>query len=109
MKDEVVYEDFGMLDIRLAKIISAELVEGADKLLKITLDVGDLGERTVAAGIRQWYGPEDLVGKIVPYLANLAPRMLRGIESQGMIMAAGADEAILLHPDKEVAPGTIVR
>ena len=54
MKDEVVYEDFGKLDIRLAKIISAELIEGADKLLKITLDVGDLGVRTVAAGVRQW-------------------------------------------------------
>jgi methionine--tRNA ligase beta chain len=109
MKPTVTYEDFVKLDIRIATIIAAEPIEGADKLLKITLEVGELGERTIAAGIKPWYSPEELIGKQVPYLANLAPRTLRGIESQGMLLAAGADEAILLHPDSKVAPGTAIR
>ena len=128
--DTVAFEDFQRLDIRIAKIIKVEEIEGADKLLKLTLDVGPdgedlggyvgLGERTIAAGIKAWYSPEDLIGKFVPYLANLEPRELRGIMSQGMLLAAvpshkategqaGGDEAILLHPDKELVPGTRVR
>jgi methionine--tRNA ligase beta chain len=109
MKPVISYEDFAKLDLRIAKITAAEFVEGADKLLKLTLDVGELGERTIAAGIKQWYSPEELVGKLVPYLANLEPRQLRGVTSQGMLIAAGADEAILLQPDKETAPGTALR
>lgn len=108
-KPEVTYEDFAKLDMRLARVLSAELVEGADKLLKITLDVGELGERTIVSGIRPWYAPEDLIGKTIVYLANLAPRTLRGVESQGMLVAAGAEDAMLLHPDTEAAPGTVVR
>ena len=108
-KAVIQYDDFIKLDLRIAKVVNAELIEGADKLLKLTLDVGELGERTVASGIKEWYAPEDLIGKTVVYLANLAPRTLRGVESQGMIIAAGADEAILLLPQKECAPGTIVR
>ncbi len=108
-KPVISYDDFAKLDIRLAKVIAAELVDGADKLLKITLDVGELGERTVAAGLRQWYSPEQLIGKTVPYLANLAPRIIRGVESQGMLIAAGEVEAILLHPDQSADPGTPLR
>lgn len=108
MKDLITYDDFSKLDIRIAKVLNAEPIEGADKLLKLTLDAGELGERTVASGIKQWYSPEDLVGKTVVYLANLQPRMLRGVESQGMIIAAGGDEAILLTPEKEVTPGTVI-
>jgi len=108
-KDNVSFEDFQRLDIRIAKILKVDEVEGADKLLKLTLDVGELGERIIAAGIKKWYTPDDLVGKFVPYLANLEPKNLKGIESQGMLLAAGGDEAILLHPDKEVDPGVIVR
>ena len=109
MKDTITYDYFVKLDIRIAKIVAAEEVEGADRLLKISLEVGDLGNRTVAAGIKTWYKPEDLVGKLVPYLANLEPRTIRGVESQGMIVAAGADEAVLMHPDKELEAGEIVR
>ncbi len=108
-KPEVTYEDFAKLDVRMAKIVAVELIPDSDKLLKITLDVGALGERTVAAGIRLWYEPADLIGKTVPYLANLAPRKLRGVQSQGMLIAAGDTEAILLHPDKSTPAGTIVR
>lgn len=110
MSDTISYEDFSKLDIRVVTITAAEPIEGADKLLKITLDAGEaLGERTIAAGIKAWYSPEDLVGKQVVYLANLEPRKLRGVMSQGMLLAAGADEAILLHPDTTISPGTKVR
>jgi methionyl-tRNA synthetase len=109
MKPTINFEDFAKLDLRVAKIISAEAVEGADKLLKITLDVGELGERVVAAGIKEFYNPEDLPGKLVVYLANLEPRTIRGVESQGMLVAAGDKEATLLSPDKDITPGEIVR
>lgn len=109
MKSEITYDDFTQLDIRVAKIIAAEPIEGADKLLKITLDVGELGERTVAAGIKAWYSPEELIGKTVTYLANLAPRKLRGVESQGMLLAGGEEEIALLTPEKPLVPGAIVR
>ncbi|MBU0619225.1 methionine--tRNA ligase subunit beta [Patescibacteria group bacterium] len=109
MKPTIDFKDFTKLDLRLAKIVKAEMVEEADKLLKITLDVGELGERVVVAGIREWYKPEDLAGKLVVYLVNLEPKNIRGIESQGMIVAAGKDEAVLLHPDRKIKPGEIVR
>lgn len=110
MKNNINYDHFSALDIRIATVIAAELIDGADKLLKITLDVGpEIGQRTIAAGIKPWYSPEELVGKQVQYLTNLEPRKIRGVVSQGMLMAAGGDEAILLYPDKEVEPGTVVR
>lgn len=107
-KEEIKYDDFTKLDLRAAKVITAEEIEGADKLLKLTLDVGDLGIRIVASGIKEWYSPEDLIGKTVVYLANLAPRKMRGVVSQGMIIAAGEKTAVLLLPEAEVKPGTVV-
>lgn len=115
MKPEINYDDFAKLDIRVAVVLAAEYIEGADKLLKITLDVGDeasggLGQRTVAAGIKAWYQPEDLVGKQVIYLANLAARQLRGVESQGMILAAEDDQGVsLLQPGKKLSAGSLIR
>lgn len=108
------YEDFQKLDLRIAKIVDVEEIEGADKLWKLTLDVGDeeeggLGMRTICAGIKQVYSPEDLKGKLVPYLANLEPKVLRGVESQGMLIATGDEEAVLIHPDKDVSPGSKLR
>lgn len=108
-KSEITYDDFMKLDLRVAKVIAAEDIAGADKLLKVTLDVGELGERTVAAGIKQWYSAEELVGKTVTYLANLAPRKLRGVISQGMLIAAGDETAVLLSPELEAKPGTVIR
>jgi len=117
--DTITYEDFKKLDLRVAKIVGVEEVEGADKLLKLTLDVGPkdenmggyvgLGERVIASGIKEWYSTDDLVGKFIPYLANLEPREIRGVVSEGMLIAAGGDTAILLHPDKDLAPGTKIR
>lgn len=109
--ETITIDQFAVLDIRIATVKEASLIEGADRLLKLVLDVGDpeaggLGERTVASGIRQWYAPEDLVGKQVVYLANLEPRLLRGVESQGMILAGGEETAVLLAPAQPVKAGT---
>ncbi|NCN06865.1 MAG: methionine--tRNA ligase subunit beta [Candidatus Pacebacteria bacterium] len=109
-KVPINYDVFASLDLRIATITAVELVEGADKLLKLTLDVGDLGERIVVAGIKAWYAPEDLLGKQVSYLANLEPRKLRGIESQGMLIAADdGTRAVLLHPDQSLSAGSVLR
>ncbi len=96
---------FARMDLRVAKIIEATLVDGADKLLKITLDVGD-AQRTVFSGIRTAYEPERLVGRLVVLVANLKPRKMRFGVSEGMILAAGGNEGIfLLDVDTGAAPG----
>ena len=88
---------------------AAERVPKADKLLKLTLDVGG-DQRTVVSGIAPAYAPEQMVGKTVIYLANLAPRKIRGVLSQGMILAAGGDEVLALSGlDRDVPPGTPIR
>jgi methionyl-tRNA synthetase len=106
---DIAYEDFQRLDLRVARVTAAERVPKADKLLKLTLDVG--GEpRTVVSGIAPAYAPEAMVGKTVIYLANLAPRKIRGVLSQGMILAAGGDEVLALSGvDRDVPPGTPIR
>lgn len=108
-KPSITYDDFAKLDIRVVTIVEATEVEGADKLLKLVLDAGELGTRVVASGIKPWYSAAEMVGKQVLYLANLEPRTIRGVESQGMIIAAGATDAALVHPDKQLNPGEIVR
>jgi len=101
--------EFARLDVRIGKIVSAERIEGSKKLIKLDVDVGD-ETRQLVAGIAEEYTPEDLIGKLVPILANLKPAKLRGIESQGMILAVDVDgKPILLHPDKEVPAGSRVR
>jgi len=92
MKPEISYEEFQKLDIRVASILTAEAVPKTDRLIKLTLDIGEDQPRTVVAGIRGFYPPEELIGCNVAYLANLAPRKIRGIESRGMILAAFAEE-----------------
>ncbi|PYE54860.1 methionine--tRNA ligase [Deinococcus yavapaiensis] len=84
---EITIDDFAKLDLRIAEVIAAEAVEKADKLLKLTVRLGD-EERTVVSGIRKWFTPEDMVGRKVVLVANLKPAKLRGIMSQGMILAA---------------------
>lgn len=94
-KGEIVYDDFAKIDIRVGTILTAEKVEKADKLLKLTLDMG-YETRTVVSGIAEHFKPEDIIGTQVSVVANLAPRKLRGIESKGMILMA-EDEAGKLH------------
>jgi methionyl-tRNA synthetase len=107
---EVTVEDFAKLDLRIAKILAADVVEGADKLLKLTLDIGD-GQRTVFAGIRSAYAPEQLPGRMTLVLANLKPRKMRFGVSEGMVLAAGpgGKDIFLLAPDSGATAGMKVK
>jgi methionine--tRNA ligase beta chain len=110
MEGIVEFKDWKNLDLRVAEIRQVEDIEGADKLFKITLDAGEeLGERVVCAGIKENYKKDELLGKKIIYFANLKPRMMRGIESQGMLLAASTpDESkvILLVPEKSIKNGS---
>ena len=108
MEDEVQYTDWEKLDLRVAEIKKAEEIEGADKLYKLTLDVGELGKRVICAGIKEHYDIKELKGKKIILFANLTPRKMRGIESQGMLLAAGNKETnvcILITPEKDIKNG----
>ncbi|MBL7902158.1 MAG: methionine--tRNA ligase [Bacteroidia bacterium] len=102
VKQETSFDDFSKMDIRVATILSAELVPKTDKLMKLQLDTG-FDKRTVVSGIAQWYKPENIVGQKVCLLANLAPRKIKGIESQGMILMAENQDGELsfVLPSKE--------
>jgi len=105
----ISFEEFGKVDLRVARVLSAEPVPKAKKLLKLQLDVGGQ-TRQVVAGIAEAYAPDALVGKSVIFVANLKPATIRGVESQGMILAAGGDTILGLSAiDKDVPPGTKVR
>jgi len=110
IKENVQFEDFEKLDIRTGKVLDCIKVPKADKLLQFLIDDG-IGKRTIISGIAQWYKPEDLVGKQVCFIANLAPRKLRGVESQGMILSAeNADGSLsIIQPATEVKPGSQVK
>jgi methionyl-tRNA synthetase len=106
LRPEIAYEDFARLDLRIARVVKAAQVEGADKLLQLTLDLG--GEtRTVFAGIKSAYRPADLEGSLVVMVANLAPRKIRFGVSEGMILAAGPGGQALwvIRPDAGAQPG----
>ena len=109
VKPEITIEDFEKLDLRVAKVLKAEKVEKADKLLKLTVQLGN-EERTVVSGIAKHYKPEDIVGKNVVVIANLKPVKLRGIMSNGMILAGSTDDALkVITIDDEIPSGTQVR
>jgi len=103
-------DQFAEIDLRVAEIKAASHVDGADKLLQLTLDVGDLGERNVFAGIKKAYDPESLVGKMVILVSNLAPRKMKFGLSEGMVLASSDDEGIyLISPDSGATPGLRVK
>ena len=109
-KETVSFDDFSKMDIRLGTIISAQKVEKADKLLQLTVDTG-LDQRTIVSGIAQYYSPEEVIGKTVAVLLNLAPRKIRGIESQGMILMAENEsgELSFMAPEKAFSAGGGIR
>ena len=109
-KENIQYEDFMKMDIRVGKIIAAEKVAKTKKLMKLTVDTG-IDERTIVSGIAEHYTPEEVIGRQVSVLVNLEPKPLKGIVSQGMIlMAENADGTLsFVSPDKEVKPGSEVR
>ena len=110
VKEEIIYDDFGKLDLRIGTVTSAEKVAKADKLLKLEVDLG-FEKRTIVSGIAQHFDPQVLVGKQVIVVANLAPRKMRGIESQGMILTAEQPDGklILVNPDAATVNGSTVR
>jgi methionyl-tRNA synthetase len=109
--NSISIDEFLRVDLRIAKILSADLVTGADKLLKLRLDVGELGEREIFAGIRAAYDPKDLIGRLIVVVANLEPRKMRFGVSAGMMLAAGpgGKDVFVLSPDSGAAPGMRVK
>ena len=112
-KQQISFLDWEKLDLRVGKIIKVEDIEGADKLYKLSVDLGEeIGKRTVCAGIKKNYSKDELKGKKIILFTNLTPRKLKGIESQGMILAAvneEEDKVILLSPEKDIDVGAKVR
>ena len=106
MKDEISFDDFTKIDLRTATILEAEKVEKADKLLKLKVDTG-VDVRTVVSGIAESFTPEEVIGKQVMILLNLAPRKIRGIESQGMLLLTTKADGKLsfVTPDETVENG----
>lgn len=108
MTEHISYDDFKKLDLRVATIANARRVEGSEKLLELSLTVGE-ESRTIVAGIGNTYEPEALPGREIIIVANLAPRTLMGIESNGMLLAADDEGPVLIVPDHEVASGAIIK
>lgn len=99
------FEEFKKVYLRVAKVVAAEAVEGSDKLLKLQVDLGD-EKRQIVAGIAKQYKLEELIGREIVVVANLEPRVLFGLESQGMLLAAGGENGpVLLRPDQDVPTG----
>ncbi len=104
----ITFDDFKKIEIRVGKVLTCEKIENADKLLRLQVDFGDF-KRQIISGIAEWYKPEDLEGKLLPFIVNLEPRNFRGEESQGMLMAVeGEDKPIFLEPSEEVKEGSLV-
>ncbi|MBV8759741.1 MAG: methionine--tRNA ligase [Deltaproteobacteria bacterium] len=108
--NQITYEDFAKLDLRVGRVASAQPIKGKDKLLQLTVDLGEAAPRTIVAGIAQAFPADSLVGKSVIVVANLAPRKMAGLMSQGMILAAGDEQILGLSAvDRDVPPGTRVK
>jgi len=108
-KETITFDQFQQLDLRSAKILKAEKIEGADKLLLLDIDLGE-EKRQLVAGIAQDYSPDELVGKTIIIIANLEPREIKGYVSQGMLLAVDSPEGpVLLVPEGEVLPGSKVK
>lgn len=106
--NNISFEEFKKIDLRIVKILSAEKIEGSDKLLKLEVDIGE-ERRTVVSGVAEYYDGEDLIGKEVVIVLNLEPRVIFGIESHGMILfTKKEDKPVILKPEEEVVPGTII-
>ena len=109
----VSFDEWSKLDLRVGKILQIEDIEGADKLYKLTIDLGsEIGERVVCAGVKEHYSKEELKNKKIIIFVNLTPRKLKGIESQGMILAACTEnesKIILISPEKDIGVGSKVR
>src|SRR3989344_1585141 len=107
-KDMATIDDFVKLEMRVGTVVEAEEVEGSDKLIKQIVDFGD-EKRQILSGIKKWYKPDSLVGKQFVYVTNLEPRLMMGLQSQGMLLAVGEDKPVILKPSKKVPNGSKIR
>jgi methionyl-tRNA synthetase len=89
---QITIDDFAKVELRVAQILVAERIPKADKLLRLEVDLGEFGKRQILSGIAEWYAPEDLIGRRIVVITNLAPRKMRGLESHGMLLAASHGE-----------------
>ncbi|MBP9716812.1 MAG: methionine--tRNA ligase subunit beta [Candidatus Levybacteria bacterium] len=107
--DQINFDDFKKVEIRMGKITACEKVVDADKLLKLQVDFGEF-QRQIVSGIAMSYAPEEMVGKTLPFIVNLEFRKFKGEESQGMLMATGtgSEDIVLLEPNKDIEPGSEV-
>jgi methionine--tRNA ligase beta chain len=111
MEGIISFDEWTRIDLRVGEIIEVEDIENADKLYKLTVDIGE-ETRTVCAGIKQYYSKDELKGKRIIFLANLAPRKMKGIISEGMILAAvnkDESEVVLLSPESDIEVGSKIR
>ncbi len=109
-KQYISIDDFAKVEMRIGKILSAEPVEGSEKLLKLSVDFGEENPRQVLSGIAKYVTPEELVGSILPFVTNLKPRKIMGMESQAMILAVNDDQnSALLRPTQPIKPGTLLK
>jgi len=111
MENVIQFSDFAKLDLKVGEIVDAEEVEGADKLLKLRVDLAEDSKRTICAGIKEYYSADELIGKKIIVVSNLEPRKMRGIESQGMLLAASDEEkkkVVLISPEKDIENGSRV-
>jgi methionine--tRNA ligase beta chain len=109
--ENITFNDWAKLDLRVGEIVEVEDIENADKLYKLSVDVGEENPRTLCAGIKQYYTKEELKGKKIIVFCNLEPRVMRGIESKGMLLAASTENhenVILLSPEKDIEVGSKV-
>lgn len=106
MSDSISIDEFRRVELRIGLVKSAERIAGSEKLIKLIIDLGELGERQIIAGLAPWYEPGYFIGKYVVVVTNLKPRKLMGMESQGMILATNTDPPILVTVEKPVKPGS---
>lgn len=104
----ITIDDFVKVELRVGTVLEAEEVVGSDKLIKQTVDFGE-EKRQILSGIKKWYKPADLVGKQFVYVTNLEPRMMMGMESQGMLLATDTDKPMPIKPSKKVPSGVKLR
>ena len=103
------YNQFSQVELRVGTVVSAEDVEGSEKLLNLTVDLGEENPRQILSGIKKWYSPDYLMGKQFIFVANLEPRMMMGLESQGMILCADGEKPIPLTTSEKVSSGALIR
>ncbi len=106
----ITIDDFKKIELKVGRVLSAEPIEGSEKLLKLQIDCGETESRQILAGIAKHYQSSELIGRQIVVIANLEPRMMMGMESNGMVLAGGDGELVaLLTPDKDLPPGSNIR